>query len=191
MQDGHMQDGHMQDGHTHTGHTHTGHTHTGHMQTGHMQTGNVAGAGMNPWRQQSPAASPDRSDPGRPRHRRAVAGASACWRVTLLLTASLAPAACAGGTDIARAGHTTYGVERLGHGAYSVRSHILGIASGVDDAKADNVRVATEYCAKKGLAMTAIGDRGYGGFAPQDTLTFRCGAPAADQHPADNPAPGT
>ena len=113
------------------------------------------------------------------------------WRVALLLAAGLAPSACAGGAGIARAGHTTYGVERLGHGAYSVRTHILGITNGVDGAKADNVRVATEYCAKKGLTMTEIGDKGYGGFAPQDTLTFRCGVPAADKHPADNPATGT
>ncbi len=105
--------------------------------------------------------------------------------------AGLEPSACTGSTDITRAGHTTYGVERLGHGAYSVRTHILGIASGVDDAKADNIRVATEYCAKKGLTMTAIGDRGFGGFAPQDTLRFRCGASATDKHPADNPATGT
>ena len=146
---------------------------------------------MTRWRQQSPAAPPDRSDPGTRRHQRAAADASAGWRVALLLAACLAPSACTGGTDIARVGHTTYGVERLGHGAYSVRSHILGITSGVDDAKADNVRVATAYCAKKGLTMTAIGDRGYGGFAPQDTLTFQCAAPTADKHPAENPATGT
>ena len=156
-----------------------------------MQAGNIAGAGMNRRRRQLPAAPPDRSDPGSRRYRRAVADAGACWRVILLLAAGLAPSACAGGPGIAQAGHTTYGVERLGHGAYSVRSHILGITSGVDDAKADNIRVATEYCAKKGLTMTAISDRGYGGFAPQDTLTFRCGVSTTDKHPADNPATGT
>lgn len=85
-------------------------------------------------------------------------------------------AAAAGVTQIAR---TTYSVERLGHGTYSVRTHSYVGVSGLEDAKADNARAAAKYCAKKGLVTTVVvSDTGYGGVAPDDTLTFRCGTQA-------------
>lgn len=99
-------------------------------------------------------------------------------QATLLVIAVLAPSACAGVDGIAQLGRTTYNVEKLGHGAYSVRTHIIGPIGDADDARADNVQAAAKYCAKKGLAMTAIGDKGREGLAKDDTLTFRCGSPA-------------
>ena len=99
-------------------------------------------------------------------------------RAALLAIAAFGPSACAGMDGIAQVGRTTYNVEKLGHGAYSVRTHVIGPMGGADDAKADNVQAATKYCAKKGLAMTAISDKGSGGLAAEDTLTFRCGPPA-------------
>ena len=116
---------------------------------------------------------------------------SAWWRAGLLVAAGLVPSACADTAGVARVGHTTYSVERLGHGTYSVRTHIIGIMTDADDAKADNVRAATGYCAKKSLPMTIIGDKGYSGCAPQDTLTFRCGAPAANKPQGEAPAGST
>ena len=96
-------------------------------------------------------------------------------RAILLAIAALGPSACAGIEQVSR---TTYNVEKLGHGAYSVRTHIIGPMGGADDAKADNIQAATKHCAKKGLAMTAISDKGGGGLAAEDTLTFRCAPPA-------------
>ena len=99
-------------------------------------------------------------------------------RITLLAIAALGPSACAGMDGIAQVGHTTYNVEKLGHGAYSVRTRIIGPIGDADHAKADNIQAATKYCTKKGLAMTATSDKGSGGLAPEDTLTFRCERPA-------------
>ncbi len=100
-------------------------------------------------------------------------------RATLFAIGVLGPSACAGMDGIAQVGHTTYNVEKLGHGAYSVRTRIINPIGDANGAKADNVQAATRYCAKKGLAMTAISDKGGGGLAPEDTLTFRCARPAA------------
>ncbi len=96
-------------------------------------------------------------------------------RAALLVIAALGPSACAGSDGIAQVGRTTYNVEKLGHGTYSIRTRIIGPIGDAGDAKADNVRAAAKYCAKKELAMTAISDKGSGGLAPEDTLTFRCG----------------
>ena len=99
-------------------------------------------------------------------------------RATLLTIAAFGPSACAGVDGIAQVGHTTYNVEKLGHGTYSVRTRITNPIGDVDHAKADNLQAATKYCTKKGLVMTVISDKGSGGLAPEDTLTFRCGLPA-------------
>ncbi len=118
---------------------------------------------------------------GRSRRRPCIPNAAyirAGLRTTLLVIAAFGPSACAGMDGIAQVGHTTYNVEKLGHGAYSVRTRIIGPMGDADHAKADNIQAATKYCAKKGLAMTAISDKGSGGLAPEDTLTFRCGLPA-------------
>lgn len=95
-------------------------------------------------------------------------------RAALFAVVALGPSACAGLDGIAQVGRTTYRVEKLGHGAYSVRTHIIGPIGGIEDANADNLQAATAYCRKKGLAMTAISDRSSGGLASEDTLTFRC-----------------
>ena len=117
---------------------------------------------------------------GRSRRRPCILSAACirAGRATLLAIAVLGPSACAGMDGIAQVGHTTYNVEKLGHGAYSVRTRIIGPIGDADRAKADNIQAATKYCTKKGLAMTAISDKGSGGLAPEDTLTFRCERPA-------------
>ena len=100
-------------------------------------------------------------------------------RTTLLAIAALGPSACAGMDGIAQVGHTTYNVEKMGHGAYSVRTRIINPIGDANDAKTDNVQAAAKYCAKKGLAVTAISDKGGGGLALENTLTFRCGRAGA------------
>ena len=116
--------------------------------------------------------------------------AAACvrpgWWAALLVMAGLVPCGCADTASIVGLGHVTHDVERMGHGVYNVHTHIIGLSSSVGDAKADNLRAAAAYCAKKGLAMTAIGDTGYGGLASDHTLAFRCGVPATGKHQADS-----
>ncbi len=95
--------------------------------------------------------------------------------------------ACAAASGVTQIARTTYSVERLGHGTYSVRTHSYVGVSGLDDAKADNARAAAKYCAKKGLAtMVVVSDTGHGGVAPDDTLTFRCGAQTAVSSQVNN-----
>ncbi len=101
--------------------------------------------------------------------------------------AGIALSACAGAAGVTQIARTTYSVEKLGHGTYSVRTHSYVGVSGLEDAKADNARAAAKYCAKKGLATTVVvSDTGYGGVAPDDTLKFQCGAQATVSSQGDH-----
>ncbi len=70
-------------------------------------------------------------------------------------------------------------VEKADRNTFIVRTHIVGSLSGGDDARSANAKRATEFCAGRGTTMTILDDQAIGGFLPQDTLKFRCGA--ADQ----------
>ena len=101
--------------------------------------------------------------------------------------AGIALSACAGAAGVTQIARNTYSVEKMGHGTYSVRTHSYVGVSGLEDVKADNARAAAKYCAKKGLATTVVvSDAGYGGLAPDDTLTFRCGAQATISSQGNN-----
>jgi hypothetical protein len=69
-------------------------------------------------------------------------------------------------------------VEKVARDTYRVRTHVVGSLSGASDAQARNAERATAYCATRGQKMTILDEQTMGGFLPQDTATFRCGAGA-------------
>ena len=97
-------------------------------------------------------------------------------RSAIILIATLTLPGCSTAASLVGLAPTTHDVERIGHGAFRVHTHIVGPSGNKDDAKADDSRAATAYCAKRGLPMTPIDDKSYGGVASDDMLTFRCGA---------------
>lgn len=72
-------------------------------------------------------------------------------------------------------------VKRVDHNQYEISSHLIGSLAGAGEVQAQDDQVATRYCAQKGQVMTVIERHGYGGLAPQDILTFRCGTAATAQ----------
>ena len=117
---------------------------------------------------------------------RTHANARAGLRAIPPVVAGILLSACAAAAGVTQIARTTYSVEKLGHGTDSVLTHSYVGVSGLEDAKADNARAASKYCAKKGLPATVvISDIGYGGVSPDDTLTFRCDAQATVQLPSE------
>ena len=69
-------------------------------------------------------------------------------------------------------------VKRIDGATFEITAHTLVSLSGAGSLQAQNEQVATAYCAEKNKPMTVVDRHGYGGIAPQDILTFRCGGPA-------------
>ena len=80
-------------------------------------------------------------------------------------------------------GGSKLAVKRIDGNTFEITAHTLVSLSGAASMQEQNEQVATAYCAEKNKPMTVVDRHGYGGIAPQDILTFRCGAP-----PASSPA---
>ena len=70
-------------------------------------------------------------------------------------------------------------VKRIDGNTFELTGHMLGSLSGQAALQADNDKVAAAFCAEKNKPMSVVERHGFGGMAPQDVLTFRCGGPAA------------
>jgi hypothetical protein len=93
-----------------------------------------------------------------------------------LLAGALVPAGCV----------STSPVERISQNTFTIRTHILGIGgSGLADAQAQNLRIATKYCGDIGRKATKLDSRSYDGVASQEIATFRCGDDGLHGRPAE------
>ena len=100
---------------------------------------------------------------------RAPALSPAVFRAAALVAAVLA-CGCVG------KGGSKLDVKRIDANTFEITAHALVSLSGAASLREQNEQVATAYCAEKNKPMTVVDRHGYAGIAPQDILTFRCGA---------------